>query len=311
MLGITELILPVLGGVETTAYSADVLSIRQLDAARAQGGIGGVLHPYYHTVSEPALAARSEYPLLAALEKIDFYDVVCVWSDELASAGMYYRFLNSGLRIAATGGSDTPANVWRAPPPGTARTYARVSGPFTYDAWLAAVRAHRTVATNGPLLFLEVEEKGPGEEIQLSAADRPDVDVRVQMRSLVPVERVEIIVNGKVVRTEAPPGDGRSLDASFQVSVPGSAWIAARTIGPAHRYIADTRPFAHTSPVHVVRNGKRYVSAADARFLMDAVEAMWQHVSTRDRWTSTSERDSFREAVDRAKAMYRRIAEDA
>jgi hypothetical protein len=309
MLGINELILPVLGGVETTAYSADVLSIQQLDAARLQGGIGGVLHPYYQPVSEPGLAARSEYPLLVALEKIDFYDVVCVWSDELASAEMYYRFLNSGFRIAATGGSDTPANVWRAPPPGTARTYARVAGPFTYDSWLDAVRAHRTVATNGPLLFLEVAGKGPGEEIQRSAADRPELGVRIQMRSMVAIERVEIIVNGKVVRTETPGGDGRSLEASFELSLPGSGWIAARAIGPAHRHIADTRPFAQTSPVHVVRNGKRHVSAADARFLMDAVEAMWQHVSTRNRWTSPAERDSFRQAVDRAKAVYRGIAD--
>jgi TolB protein len=309
LLGIKDLILPVLGGVPTTAYSADVLSIPQLDEARRQGGIVGFLHPFYRAVSEPAIAASSEFPLLAALGKLDFYDVVCIWSDEMASADMYYKALNSGFRIAATGGSDTPSNVWRAPPPGTSRTYARVNGPFTYDSWLEAVRAGRTFATNGPLVFLEVEGKDPGEEVSLTSGAPAEVTVRVQVRSFVPLDALEIIVNGEVTHTEAVPGDGHSHEATLRVRVPGSGWIAARALGRAHRYTADTRPFAQTSPVHVVRDGRRHVSAADARFLGEAVDAMWKQVTVRNRWTSPADRQDFQRSVDQARDVYRRLAD--
>ncbi|MBA3887522.1 MAG: CehA/McbA family metallohydrolase [Acidobacteria bacterium] len=309
LLGIKELILPVLGGVPTTAYASDVLSIPQLDEARRQGGIVGFLHPFYRDVSEPGIAATSEFPLLAALGKLDFYDVVCIWSDEMASAEMYYRALNSGFRIAATGGSDTPSNVWRAPPPGTGRTYARVNGRFTSDSWLEAVKAGRTFATNGPLLFLEVDGRQPGEEIRLTSGAPALVTVRVQARSMVPLERVEIIVNGRVTHTETLPGDARSLDSTLEVAVPGSGWIAARAVGAPHAYVADTRPFAQTSAVHVVRDGRRYVSTADARFLMEAVEAMWKHVAARDRWTSNAQRETFRLSVGAATEVYRGIVE--
>ncbi len=39
---------------------------------------------------------------------------------------------------------------------GQLRTYAKldVNEPFTYDNWAAAVRAGRTVSTNGPLIDL-------------------------------------------------------------------------------------------------------------------------------------------------------------
>lgn len=309
LLGIKELILPVLGGVPTTAYSADVLSIPQLDEARRQGGIVGFLHPFYRSVSQPSLAASSEFPLLAALGKLDFYDVVCIWSDEMASAEMYYKALNSGFRIAATGGSDTPANVWRAPPPGSSRTYAKVNGPLTYDSWLEAVRAGRTFATNGPLLFLEVEGKQPGEELSLTLGAPAEVTVRVQVRSLVPLDRLEIILNGEVTHTEAVPGDGHRHEATLRVPVSGSGWIAARARGRAHRYTADTRPFAQTSPVHIVRDGRRHVSAADARFLGEAVDAMWRHVTVRNRWTSPADRQVFQRSVDDAREVYRRLAD--
>ena len=60
-----------------------------------------------------------------------------LYSDERASAEMYYKLLNCGFRIAATGGTDNFPDVWRDPPPGTDRTYAKVEGRLTVASWLA------------------------------------------------------------------------------------------------------------------------------------------------------------------------------
>ena len=197
------------------------LKVRYLDEVRSQGGIGGFLHPYNGAVDTPEQAASSDIPLHVALGKGDFFDVVCIASDELSSAKMYYRFLNSGFRIPATGGTDNFSNVWRDPSGGTARTYAHLDGKLRYRAWLSAVKAGRTFATNGPLLFFEVEGKGPGEEIRLKPGDPSGLSVQAELVSIVPIDKLEILVNGEVVETSRPSGDGTRMEVSVSVDVPG------------------------------------------------------------------------------------------
>ena len=57
----------------------------------------------------------------------------------------------------------------------------------------------------------------------------------------------------------------------------------------------------------VIRNGKRFVKAEDARFLAQTVDAIWARVE-RSRWRSDAQRERFRAAVDSAKAVYARLA---
>ena len=47
---------------------------------------------------------------------------------------------------------------------GLCRTYVRIpeNEPFTYESWCRNLRAGRTFMTTGPLLDLQVEERGPG-----------------------------------------------------------------------------------------------------------------------------------------------------
>jgi TolB protein len=309
LIGITRFILPFIGGAEDTGFSGHLLNASYLDRAREQGGIGGFLHPYNSRVSEPRQAAGSEIPIDVALGKGDFFDVACIWSDELASAEMYYRFLNSGVRLAATGGSDNFSNVWRDPPIGTGRTYARLEGALSFEAFLAAVKAGRTFGTNGPLLFLEVEGKGPGEEIRIAAGDRRALPVRVEAFSLAPLETLEIVVNGEVAHRIPASADRTRVSAVVSLPLPAGGWIAARVSGAPHRYLADSYPFAQTSPVYVVRGDRRFTSSADARFLQQVVEEIGRRAETSRRWRSEGERKEFREAVEKASAFYRAVAE--
>ncbi|MHC4566966.1 MAG: CehA/McbA family metallohydrolase domain-containing protein [Planctomycetota bacterium] len=59
----------------------------------------------------------------------------------------YYRFLNCGFKLAATGGS---AMGVMAVPLGYGRTYAKLEGPLSEASYLNAIRAGHTFATNGP-----------------------------------------------------------------------------------------------------------------------------------------------------------------
>ncbi|MCH8217336.1 MAG: CehA/McbA family metallohydrolase [Planctomycetes bacterium] len=308
LIGIDRYVLPFTGGGRATAYAAPAPDWTYLDAAAAQGGIAGFVHPFNRGISRPSDAANSLIPVDVALGKGDFYDVCAMVSDEVASAEMYYRFLNCGFRIAATSGTDNFSDVWRDPPPGGDRTYVRVDGPLTMANWMAGIKAQRTFGSTGPLLFFEVEGKQPGDEIALGKAASDSLRVRAEAVSIAPMERLEIIVNGKVAKS-VRASDLFRIVLDDTVPIPQGGWIAARVVGPSSRYVSDSYAFAQTSPVYVVRNGHRFTSAEDARFLAGAVDALWARLEGQNRWGSPAEREAFRAAIEQARAVYQSIAE--
>ena len=168
MIGVREFILPFVGGAGGTAYAQPSLEHVYLDGARAQGGIAGFMHPYQGVPRTPQNAASTLIAVDLALGLGDYYDIGALWSDELASADFYYRLLNAGFRIAATGGTDNFSDVFLDPPPGSDRTFAHLSGPLTHQRWLEAIKQGRTFFSTGPLLFLTVEGREPGDEIALA-----------------------------------------------------------------------------------------------------------------------------------------------
>ena len=306
MIGVREFTLPFIGGQGGTAYAQPSLDNPYLEAARAQGGLGGFMHPYMSSARTPAGAASTLIAMDVALGLGDFYDIGALWSDELESASFYYRLLNAGFRPPATGGTDNFSDVWRDPPPGSDRTFARVDGPLTMQSWLDAVRSGRTFMSTGPLLFLDVEGRQPGDEIAVAADAPAAIRVKVEAMSMTPMDSLQVIVNGEIVRTVVARDRARlAFDGS--VPMPAGGWVAARVLGPHSSYIGDDYAFAHTSPVYVVRGGRRHVSRADAEFLAQTVDAIWGRVE-RGRWRSDAERDRFRAAVDSARNVYARLA---
>jgi hypothetical protein len=307
LIGIREFVMPLIGGTPNTPYSADTLKLDYFDAAHAQGGIAGYVHPYNDAVRTPYDAGSSDIPLHVALEEGDFYDVVSVASSELDSTAMYYKFLNAGFRIAATGGTDNFSDVWYDPSGGAARTYARVGASaerLDFQAFTAAVENGRTFATNGPLLFIDVEGRQPGDEIRLGAEGAGTLDATVRVRSIAPLDLVELVVNGEVARRWDMAGKSPRRTFRASIDLPRGGWIAARATGPSSRYVGDAFAFAQTSPVYVVRDGETWIDEDDVRFLADAVTELWRRVEARNTWQTQAQEDAYRAGVERALAVF-------
>ena len=324
LLGLQRFIMPLIGGARGTPYAPDVLKLRHIDAAHEQGGIAGFVHPYNGPVDTPQRAAAADIPVHVALGRGDFFDVVSIASRELESAEIYYRMLNCGFRIAATGGTDNFSDVWLDPSGGTARTYTHVQGapPLTFGAWLDAVRAGRTFGTSGPLLFFSTRPSNPvadwrepGGEIQLAGNDTTALDVHVDVASVVPIERVEIVANGEVVRwwDIDTPINERGVPARFDwnledtIELPEGGWVTARAIGPPSQYVGDAFAFAQTSPVYVVRDDMTYTSAEDARFLLDTIDIIRERSVRRDSWNTEVKKAEYLGSIDEARAVLQRI----
>ena len=302
LLGVHEFIMPLIGGTSGSPYPADGLKLMYLDSIRALGGIGGFMHPYTvgsETAGTPEWAAQSDIPIHTILGRGDFYDMVSIASDELASADMYYHMLNVGVRLPATGGTDNFSNVWRDPSGGTARTYARLDGPISWRTWIEAVRAGRTIATNGPLLFARVDGQEPGSEL----SSRRSVTVEVDLATIAPVEVIEIIVDGEVAHTIAVRDGEHQLTVEESIPVAGSRWVAVRARGGKARYSGDSYTFAHTTPVYFTDAPPNGASRASADFLAAVIEEIWRRVDQRDAWLMPDDREVYRRHLDEALAQ--------
>jgi hypothetical protein len=74
--------------------------------------------------------------------------------------------------------------------------------------------------------------------------------------------------------------------------------------------VGDSYAFAQTSPVYVVRGGRRFVSADDARFFVATVDTLRTLVE-RGPWRTPAERTRFHASLEQARAVYQRLADDA
>lgn len=182
----------------------------------------------------------------------------------------YYGLLNCGLRLRPCAG--TAAGVHPVPA-GFGRVYAHPDGEFTYDNWLAALKAGRSFVTTGPMLDVRFNDEFPGQEF-----DSPGpftCRITGTAESPVPLDRIEVVVDGDVARTLAPDNTARDeggylhrLDA--RVRLERSGWIAVRCF---ERHPEKRIRFAHTAPVHVtIPNQPPRPKRADVEYFIQMVE---------------------------------------
>jgi len=130
--------------------------------------------------------------------------------------------------------------------PGHNRTYAKFARLAIPDL-LEAYRAGRTVVTNGPLLVFTVDGRQPGDVIRLPGDGRQRLRLRAEAHGVSGIERVEVLQNGRVVKTIEPNGR-QQAEAAFELEVAETCWLAARCTGKKSPWFGT---FAHTSPTYV------------------------------------------------------------
>jgi TolB protein len=254
--------------------------VQILDEVHSEGGLGGLVHPFY---GEGVLPHRSkEFPVFAALKKIDYYDVMCIYSDDYNSADEWYHALNLGFRLPASAGTDSMTNYWRAPAIGSVRVYAHSGSPLSYDNWLKALTSGHTFVTDGPLLQFTVNGHEPGDEVALPATGTSTVHVAAQADSIFPMWTLDLIQNGQVIQSQKAT-DPYHIKFDRDVRVDKSGWIAARVTGPEKLHmLMNLYVFAHTSPVYTIKGTEPLRSTADAEYFEKWIDEMLPLISAAD-----------------------------
>jgi hypothetical protein len=261
------------GGPDESALGdpVEILLTEWARQCKQQGGL--VVLPHFPN-------PRAEHAAALISGDVDAVEMTA-WDDHYSGIDPYslsdwYRYLNCGYLVPAVGGTD---KMWSGVAIGTVRTYARIpqGEPFTYEAWMRAVRRAETFVSYGPLLEFHVEGQPAGTRLALPASGGT-LEVNWEVASVtVPVSRVELVVNGEIRESQAVPAQGGS--GSWRVPLQRSGWLALLVRGQypdqKHEMVA-----AHSSAVMARVEGSPMLPAADAVTILEQIEGAIAYLDT-------------------------------
>jgi hypothetical protein len=172
-----------------------------------------------------------------------------------------------GKLVAATGNSDSHKLFLEEP--GYPRTYVTlpVGNEPTEARVTAALRARSTVVSSGPYLEATIDGARPGSVVKATKG-RVTVALRVFAPAWIPVESIEILVDGKAARTlvvQGKPKNGKRFEATVSLTLDHDAtvgvWVEAKTPLPRVLHEKDARAIAFTTPFFVDADGDGRFSA--------------------------------------------------
>jgi TolB protein len=293
-------------GTPAASLYPDNATVAEL--AHRQGGLVGYVHPFDFDPdpADSTTPLTDELPVDVALGRVDYYEAVG-FSDHLASNRVWYRLLNCGFRLPAGAGTDAMTNFASLRGPvGTNRVYVQSAAPLDRARWYSALRAGKSFATNGPLLQFSLATAGVGGELALPAGHHA-LAAKVTLRSLVPVDHLQIIGDGAVVADLPLTGDRTALDTTVTVTVSRSGWYLLRAYSDqAEEPVLDIYPFATTSPIYVGVGGRPVRSTGDAEFFLHWIDRLESAAAGHPGWNSSAERRGVLERIRLARAEFER-----
>jgi TolB protein len=279
------------------------------DMAHSQGALVGEVHPFDeepNPFAAPAQRITDELPVDVALGKLDYMEILG-FSDHKSTAAVWYRLLNLGYRIPAGAGTDATAN-YAAPIRGMLgfnRVYTWVPAwPSTLETWTDGLKRGRTFATNGPLINFTLDGEIVGSELKL---DTPQVAVAfsVRLRSIVPVDHLDIVCNGKIVKEllSAPAHDWAEVKGTIPVMETG--WCLLRAWSDkAHYPVMDNYAYATTSPIYIGVAGKKPRSPEDAKYFSAWIARTIEITAAYPDWNSPQEKELVLRRLQQAQQIY-------
>jgi hypothetical protein len=299
------------GYPNTAAASLYPMNADVYDMAHAQGALVGAVHPFDEVPDPFAIPAQritDELPIDVGLGKLDYMEIVG-FSDHRSTAAVWYRLLNLGFRIPAGGGTDAMANFASLRGPvGMNRVYVRVpEWPIDMQTWLDALKKGRTFATNGPLLKFTLGEKQLGDELTLDAPQNA-VAFTAKLRSIVPVDHLEVVCNGKVAQTLQLDGARTSSDVSGTLPVGESGWCVLRASSDAAEYpVLDNYVYATTSPIYITVGEKAPRAPEDAKYFAAWIDRVTEATAAYPDWNSADEKAYVMGRLAEARKVYERL----
>lgn len=301
LLSLDRLVEPIFTGFKDTTNPWDVPTNADIaERTRRQQGLANYTH-VARNIGDPYLGAYSAkgLPVDVALGVIDTLDLNGAYA---ASVALWYRLLNCGFRLPPSAGTDCFLNRINSQLPGADRVYVRIDGAFSYKSWIDALRAGRSFVTNGPLIELTIEDKGPGDVIRLAAPR--DVRVVAKVSSQFALTEVSLVHNGKTVARGRMSTDRQQGTIDAAVAAAQSGWYSLRAF-------ASNQLEANSAPIYVEIADKPTASREDAEFFLKWIDRLAIELRVRDRTPDPQAKEHIEAQLEAARRVYVKIAERA
>ena len=143
-----------------------------------------------------------------------------------------------------------------------------------------------------------------GEDLKLPAGESK-VKFTAWLRSFVPVDHLELICNGQVVRDLKLPGDRRTADVQGAIPISRSGWCLLRASGDkAEHPVLDAYPYATTSPIYVTVACSRVRSPEDAAYFIAWIDRLTDAAKSNKDWNTEVEKNSVLNLLAYARTIY-------
>jgi hypothetical protein len=172
--------------------------------------------------------------------------------------------------------------------------------------WLTAIKAGRTFATNGPLLHFSLAERPIGGEVRLEK--KQEVRFSSTMNSIVPIDHLQIVCNGKVAQELALNPDRTSANVDGSLELSESGWCVLRAFSDKAEYpILDLYPYATTSPIYVTIAGTPTHNLDDAAYFVKWIDRLIAGAESNTSWNIDAEKQSVLSTLQQARDKYARM----
>lgn len=260
--------------------------------------------------------------LVPAVDFMSTVDTPAPWE-----LNIWYHTLNAGFKTRISGETDFPCIYGEKV--GLGRSYVKLDGRLSYDAWCEGIRAGRCYVSDGRSHLIDMQADGhplgvKDSEVKLAAAskitltakaaamlaEQPDEAIRslkLQEKPFWHIERarvgasrnvmVEALVNGVPVAKQKLTADGHLEDVKFDVSITQSCWVAMRIY-----------PSSHTNPIWVQVDGKPVREKASLEWCLKSVDQCW---SQKQPLIAEKEQADAVAAYEHARTVYRQRLSEA
>ena len=181
-------------------------------------------------------------------------------------------------------------------------------GSRELDAAFAALKAGRGFVSNGPLLGLLVDGRKPGDSVEIPAPGKHKFSVA--LRSFVPVDHLELVQNGKVLRSFTLSGDRRTFDVEGELELDKGGWLLLRAWNDgADPQVLDLYPYASTNPIYLKSPAGPPSAQSDASYFAEWIDrAIWA-MKARTDFNDEGEKRETLDYLKRASEAYLALAE--
>src|SRR5262249_32641414 len=129
------------------------------------------------------------------------------------------------------------------------------------------------------------------------------------MRSIVPIDHLEVVCNGETAISVPMNKTHDSSDATGRLYLGRSGWCLLRAWSDKPKDpVLDSYPYASTSPIYVTVAGVKPSAPEDARYFLDWIDRVTSNTKSNGGFKAAAQKSEVLKLLEDARSVYEKLA---